>query len=142
MKTTSNVTKNLNKPPEDSFNVVKTRVFESVNLKLETTGDLERTLANWWCRHYSKPYKCKEVLEYTLEELLVEFLELSYFENPDKFKKELGADGETDEDEDWLKEQMGEGYQSKKRQVEQLEGEDNTFDSKVFEETHMTFGNN
>jgi hypothetical protein len=62
-------------------------VSQSVKSKPKNLEELQRFLIGWWCRHYNKPYKNKEVLDYTFEELLFEFYEINYRQDPDKLKE-------------------------------------------------------
>lgn len=65
------------------------------NLRTEN----ERTLRAWWHRKYQIPPK--PIDDYTFEELLIEYFEDFYFENPDKaeefFKAERRVDEEVDD---------------------------------------------
>jgi hypothetical protein len=79
--------------------------------------ELERHLMIWWCRYYRKPYKCAEILEYNFEELLFEFYDIYYREHPDEVKKFLNVNVKIQgEDEQWLKDAMGDDYISSEEQ--------------------------
>lgn len=96
-------------------------VANEVKKAPKTLEDLERYLVNWWCRYYKKPYKCEEVKDYTLEELLYEYFDIFYRSSPEELDKFLNEESvDSSEDEDWLKKQMGGGYLSKKEQEKVL----------------------
>lgn len=70
-------------------------------------------LRRWWCRRYNRPYHDPLLETYTLEELLIEYYENLYLDDEKERKKahdELMFDPE--EEEAWLKEQMGDDYMS------------------------------
>lgn len=122
----NNATRDLQKEKkaEYSIHALKKRVANSVDQNINSISDLERFLSNWWCRHYSKPYNSKEVLDYTLDELLVEYLELSYHADPDRFRKESKmtkkTTSEDDDNEAWLKKMMNKDYVSEDFQEAEL----------------------
>lgn len=100
---------------------IQRKVALDIKEPVRTAEQLERFLVNWWCRHYNKPYKCKEVKEYTLEELIYEYYDINYRSNSEILEQYLsGETSETKEDEEWLKNMMGDGYMSKEKQEKQL----------------------
>lgn len=116
--------KRKNKEPQYDLRAIQQRVAEEVSKTPETLEELEGFLARWWCRHYHKPYKCREVHEYTLEELLYEYFDIRFRENPDELKKFMGElpdeEQAKEEDEAWLQQMMGEGYVKQEDQEKEL----------------------
>ena len=110
-----------------SIETIQNRVIELIRKPITTVSDLERYFASWWCRHYNKPYKCEEVKNYSLEELVYEFYDVQYRNNPSALEERLNNDNA--EDEDWLKKMMGEKYATKKEQEEKLEDKRDILDA-------------
>lgn len=108
------------------LNNIQRKVALAIKAPLKTTDDLLVFLMGWWCRRYNKPYKSPELLEYTFEELLFEYFDINYRENPKKLSEILaGSSTATDEaeDEEWLRKMMGEKYISKTEQEKKLESQ-------------------
>ena len=108
-----------NDPLVLSIEAIQDRVIGLIKKPVETSADLERFFASWWCRHYNKPYKCEEIKSYSLEELIYEYYDVNYRNNPSSMEDHLKKDNE--EDEAWLKNQMGEKYATKAEQDAELE---------------------
>ena len=91
----------------------------------DSLESLERFLAKWWCRHYNRPYKEIDTMDYTLEELLYEFFDIQLRQDKKQLEKILGKEDEEEvakeDDEQWLKEMMGDAYRSKEAQEKELE---------------------
>lgn len=125
-----------------SINNIERKVALDIKRPIRTIEDLERFLAGWWCRHYNKPYKCTEITEYTFEELVYEYFDVLYRDNPEKLEKFLSRE-ETEEednsDEEWLKTVMGEGYMSKKEQEKALEPVRDIIKAKDEEEEDISY---
>lgn len=84
---------------------------------------LVRFLHRWWCNHYNRPYNDPLFSQNTIEELLLEYYEKTFFVNEkarNDARMEL-LDTEED-DEEMLKKLMGEHYQSKEEMMELLKG--------------------
>lgn len=110
---------------------IQRKVANIIKKPLETLEDLEVFFKSWWCRHYNKPYKSQELQEYTLEELIYEYFDVFYRENPKELDKFLNKDPDDDyaqmtpeeiekEDEEWLKKQAGDDYIPLKEQEKLL----------------------
>jgi hypothetical protein len=140
------------KAHEYSIQILKKKVAKTIDGGIETVDDLQRFLANWWCRYYNKPYNSKEILDYTLDELLIEYLELSYFQDARQYRKESDIEepssAEEDADEEWLKKQMGKDYITIDNQEEALKGSEAEIDAALenpdgeFTEHHVVFEDN
>ena len=116
------ITQNKLSDALDVINIQK-RVAKSIKQPLKNLEDIRSFLARWWCRYYKKPYKCTEIQEYTVEELLYEYFDIYYSTNPEELDKFLNDDLDDEtvkEDEDWVKEQMGDDYISIKDQEKAL----------------------
>jgi len=101
---------------------IQKRVIANRKKPIKTLADLQQMLMLWWCRHYNKPYKCQEVLDYTLEELLFEYFDLKYYNDPEAMKKDENKTAErSEEDEEWIKGMAGEGYLSPDEQEAALQ---------------------
>lgn len=144
----NNATRNLSKKRKSSFDFdsLKNKVIHRLESPIDDVADLERFLANWWCRHYSKPFKCREVLEYTLEELIIEYLEVAYHNDPNKLRpKGEPITKEDAEDEDWLKKMMGKHYTTRSEQEKELSKHKNEVPDRAFDpddeyvDLHKTF---
>lgn len=108
------------KQSEFSFDNLRKKVIANVQAPVKTVEDLERFLASWWCRRYNKPYRCIEVMAYTTEELIMEYLDVLYREHPEKMEvsedDSKAKEQDAEQDEDWLQKQMGSKYISKEKQ--------------------------
>ena len=134
--------------PSYSFENLKQKVQAGIEEDTTSLEGLERFLRSWWCGHYNKPYKSPELLDYTLEELLWEFLSIRYRANPqllqhEKEEKEKAADAE--EDESWLKQQMDTGYRTQAQQERELKANPEELEAikselAAIHERHVTFG--
>jgi hypothetical protein len=109
---------NQSKDPVFDISAIQTKVIDNINKPLSTLDDLERYFRTWFCKHY----KCAEVDAYTLEELVWEYFDIYYRDNPDEKDKFLNRveTGELAEEEKWLKEQMGKDYISIEEQEKLL----------------------
>jgi len=108
-----------------SFDNVYSRVMKSAQTKIKTENDLERFLRSWWCIRYNRPYRDPLLLDYSLEELVVEYLDVSYRSNPEAFKKVKEQQKIAQEDDDWadkMAEKFGEKLIPKDQQAK-VEGE-------------------
>lgn len=126
---------------------VQLKVARGVVKPVKTLEDLQTFLAKWWCRYYKKPYKSVELDDYTLEELLYEYFDVYYHNNPEELQKFLhGESKEAEADEDWLKDMMnqeGAEYISKEQQEEMLQemkDEIEAVSSKDPDDLHFDFG--
>lgn len=107
-----------NEPLVLSVEAIQNRVIALIKKPVNTVDDLERFFASWWCRHYNLPYKCDEIKQYTLEEIIYEYYDVQYRNNPAAMEEQLNKDNE--EDEEWLKNMMGQKYATKKDQESKL----------------------
>ena len=86
---------------------IQTKIARAIRKPVKTPDELQRFLAKWWCRYYKKPYKCAELNNYTLEELLYEYFDIYYHNNPEELDKFLHGESEEGKaDEGWLKKMM------------------------------------
>ncbi len=103
---------------------IQRKVIKQIKKPLKTLDDIRSFLTRWWCRHYNKPYKNSEIENYTIEELLYEYFDIYYHTYPeeaDKFLNNKTADKKVqEEDEKWLKEQLGDNYISPEEQEKML----------------------
>ena len=93
----------------------KKLAINNLNEKGKDKESLLRFLKKWWCLHYNRPYKDPLLMEYTFEELLLEYYEILYFSNEEEKQKvliEINIFENGEEDEEWLKKEMGENYMS------------------------------
>lgn len=104
---------------------VQLKIAREISKPVKTLDELQTFLAKWWCRYYKKPYKCAELDDYTLEELLYEYFDVYYHNNPEELSRFLhGESKAVEDDENWLKEMMekeGSNYISKEQQEEILQ---------------------
>lgn len=129
-----------------AFENFRARVYQAAERSVEDEESLTRFLRSWWCQRYSKPFKDPMLLDYSVEELLWEYLETNYRADPVAAKEAKEAVKRTEEDEDWLKKQMGDSYQDLEAQEKTLAVEADaikaakqSMDSEVVEQ-HVTFG--
>jgi hypothetical protein len=86
-----------------SFENIRQKVVSKIKQPIKSMDDLEGYLVRWWCRRYNQPYKCSEVLNYTLEELVYEYLDVLYRDNPDKIDGDEVDEAQiAKEDEEWF----------------------------------------
>jgi hypothetical protein len=71
-----------------SFDNLKAKVIDHIVRPVKTEADMLRFLRAWFCRQYNRPYKDPLLLEYTFEDLLVEYLDVHYRSNPKALEKE------------------------------------------------------
>lgn len=101
--------------PLDLLERIRRMALERVKEKPTDTPSLLRFLRRWWCTYYKRPSKDPLLLEYTDVELILEFFERMFTDNEKervKAETELLMADSQDDDEAWLKEQMGESYMS------------------------------
>jgi len=105
-----------------SVATIQKKVAEEIKKPINTLEALEKFFASWWCRHYNKPYKCEEIGSYSLEELIYEYYDVNFRNNPEMLEQFLkGEDKEAvKEDEEWLKKMMGEKYLAPEEQEKVL----------------------
>lgn len=106
--------------PHLAFDNVYARVMKAAQTKIKSESDLERYLRAWWCIRYNRPYRDPLLLGYTLEELIVEYLDVSYRSNPDAFKKAKEQQQAQKEDDTWaeaMAAKFGEKLMSKDEQA-------------------------
>ena len=100
------------------------RVLKVAQSKIRSEADLERFLRAWWCLRYNRPYRDPLLSEYSLEELIVEYLDVSYRSNPESFKKIKAEEAAKQEDEEWITkmaEEFGEKLLSPEEQAKHEE---------------------
>lgn len=111
--------------PLDLENIQRKVALGIKDKTVKTLGDLRLFLVRWWCNYYKKPYRSCETLKdldnYTLEELIIEYFDVFFRNNPKELEKFLSGETkqvveEAEEDEDWLKKQMGQEYVSVEEQ--------------------------
>ncbi len=126
----------IRKPPPDlNLKYIQDRIIKQIQKPVASMADLEIFLVRWWGKQYNRPHKDPLLLSYTLEELLVEFLDVTYRANPEMAAEHLKSGKiNTEEalDEDWLKEMMGDGYASEEDQnklLKTVDGLSETLDS-------------
>jgi len=106
--------------PHLAFDNVYSRVMRSAQAKIRSESDLERYLRAWWCIRYNRPYRDPLLLSYSLEELIVEYLDVSYRSNPDAFKKAKEQEKAQKEDDSWaeaMAAKFGEKLMSREEQA-------------------------
>lgn len=92
-----------------SFDNLKAKVIDHIIRPVKTEADMLRFLRAWWCRTYSRPYKDPLLLEYTFEDLLVEYLDVHYRNDPKALAKETPEGKEKlKSDEKWAERMMRE----------------------------------
>ena len=74
---------------------------------LDDTESFERFLKFWWCQKYNRPMKDPLLLTYTSEELAYEWLRYVYLQPENDPKKQLEKVIDTEEEDEWIKAQMG-----------------------------------
>lgn len=96
---------------ELSLKNLKRIAHNNVNKKVETLDDLQEYLIRWWSLKYNLPSNHPLLLNKTLEELIIDFFEDDFKENPQKMKEfELKEKGQYVDDEEWFKKQMEDEY--------------------------------
>lgn len=107
---------------------IKRIALENVTSDLEGRSSIIRFLHRWWCRYYKRPYKDPLLTEYEIEDLLLEFYEVTFYED-EKARTQAqkgiksGSDKTTEEEEEeLLKEMMGDTYQTKDEMESALKG--------------------
>lgn len=114
--------------PRLGFENVYNRVLQTAQRKIQTEADLERYLTSWWCIRYNRPYKDPLLLSYSLEELIVEYLDVSYRSNPEAFREKKEIEQAKKEDDDWaekMAEKFGEKLMSPEDQAKHEEDIEN-----------------
>ena len=112
-----------NKPIEFSLENLK-RIAASTLTKVETFGDLIEYFKILWCKRYNRPFKDPLLKEYTAYDLLLEILICDFMDEPQSLADFIRRDnGETDaimeDDEEWFKKEMGEGYTAEEYRTEE-----------------------
>lgn len=83
--------------------------------------EIQDWLKRWWCRYYKRPYKDPLLENYSLEELMLEYYENMFLDNPNEREKANADIQDTlygDEDEEELKQIMGDKYISKEEMMD------------------------
>jgi hypothetical protein len=148
---------------ELSFDNLKARVIKGITKPVRTEPDMVRYLRSWFCRHYNRPYKDPLLEQYTLEELLSEYLDVYYRNNPKALEAETEEGKKSAKaDDKWLEKMMEQAQSEeepvddraakRKRFLERLKTESIDFDVPVGEteeeaeakatelERHLIFG--
>jgi hypothetical protein len=75
----------------------------------EPTADLaslRRSLEWWWCNKYTRPMKDPLLLQYSTEELALEFL-INLYSMPEHDPKKAAEEAQSEkDDQDWIQKQM------------------------------------
>ena len=96
------------------INNIKRIAYNNVIKDVNDKESLFEYLKRWWCRQYNRPYKDPLLGEYSFEDLVLEYYEILFMEDKEelsKYESELNAESE-EEYEDWLKNRMGDDYQT------------------------------
>lgn len=100
---------------------IKRNALQNILSDLNGAGEPIQALRRWWCRRYNRPYKDPLFDSYTFEELLLEYYENLFLDDPEERKKAAGELlYDPEEEEAWLKEQMGKDYMSQDEMIELL----------------------
>ena len=88
---------------DDLLKHIEDLVDGSRQQPLEGSDELLSSLRRWWCRHYNRPYKDPMLLDYSLEELWFEYLDVTYDERQAKKEAEqkAGLTAPSQDDYDW-----------------------------------------
>lgn len=91
---------------------IKKLANESIKFPPENSKELQNFLVAWWCNKYNIPMTSKEAQELQFEMLIFEFYLVKRWEEIQTNIKEgkYHSEQQEVEDEEWLKEQMGEEY--------------------------------
>ena len=108
----------LVKQKQIKFDYLYDRIMGFAQTKIQTEAGLEAFLKSWWCIRYNRPYRDPLLQSYTLEELIVEYLDVSYRSNPDGFKK-VQAEAVSKQDDDNWADKMAEKYGEKLLPIEE-----------------------
>jgi hypothetical protein len=100
-----------------SFDHIKQKVIQRITAPVKTEADLSRFLCGWWSRHYNRPYKDPLLKEYTLEELLTEYLDNYYRTNEKALAEETSGKAQASEDEAWLEKMTSHEEEAEEDQV-------------------------
>lgn len=121
MDETSEKTKELESHQLSIEDIQKIAIQNIINHS-KGLDDAIHVLRRWWCQYYKRPYKDPLFDEYTLEEIFLEYYEVSYY-NDDKKRTEAANKYifNDDEDEEWLKKQFGDQYQSQDEMIKRIE---------------------
>lgn len=83
--------------------LAKAHHLEKATSNLEA---LSRSLQWWWCQKYNRPLKDPILQQYTLDELLYEFLRHFYLDPENDPKKKVEESVLQKEDDDWIQKQL------------------------------------
>ena len=109
------------KKKNNLININRRMALHNIDDSPRNEESLLSYLKRWWCIHYNRPYKDPLLLEYTFEELLLEYFEVLYFKNDEEKRQariEEYVENSAEEDEEWLKEEMGDDYMSPEEMAE------------------------
>lgn len=98
---------------------IKKLAREYLNPDTSTLAGLGKYLTTWYVLKHRVSYKDPILLEHSLEELLLLYYVHHYNENPPEEAEQQQA--EEDSYEEWLKEQMGDDYESEEDMIASLE---------------------
>jgi len=90
-------------------------IFEDTAIQMLDHGSLIDRLRFWWCHYYKRPFLDPLLLQYTTEQLLVEYFATTFLDNPskkterDKVQKSKNKGTYIDEEE-WYRREMGDNY--------------------------------
>ncbi len=99
---------------------LKNIAYNRIKKEVYNFSELDNFLIYWWSAKYSLPPNSPLVLERHTEELLLDYF-VELLRDPQeqiKFEKEQQGQASIDEDEDWLKQAMGNEYKTEEQQIE------------------------
>jgi hypothetical protein len=94
---------------------IKRIALQNIDADVKDEESLIAFLKRWWSRYYNRPRKDPLLLEYSVEELLLEFFENVYLDDETerhKVKSEMLLKESGEDFEEQLKEELGDAYQT------------------------------
>lgn len=112
----------------DFIDNIKKIALKNIEYEADSFENAVLCLKRWWCRHYDRPFKDPVLETYSLEELLLEFFEITLFDKKQRLKAkgiETTGDiedalGDQQEFDNWVKEEEKKASQRKPTQAELL----------------------
>jgi len=103
---------------------------EFVNPETDNLDGIQRWLTSWFCFTYNTTPNDDKLLDMTIEELLVLYNMHRIKDDPEYFQNQITPD-DPDGYEAWIKEEMGEAYETEEEMIELMNNEEAQYQQRI-----------